>query len=90
MWRFESPLPKKEPLSSHVNWLLEACRGKEAVIRELASALNVELFCGFSSGNGQGSFSLENELLSRISGLGLSLVLDLYPPGAEMCGEIEE
>lgn len=38
------------------------------------------LFLGFSSGNGQGGFTLPASLLTRIAALGLDLSLDLYLP----------
>ena len=40
----------------------------------------VALFCGFSSGNGQGGFTLNPELLARLAVFGVELSLDLYPP----------
>jgi hypothetical protein len=38
------------------------------------------LFCGFSSGNGQGGFTLDSDTLTRIAKLGIPLIVDLYPP----------
>jgi hypothetical protein len=51
-------------------------------IRDLTSEPGVggELFLRFSSGNGQGGFTLPADLLTRISRIGLNLSLDLYPP----------
>ena len=42
--------------------------------------VDVELFCGFSSGNGQGGDTLRPETLKLLVDAGLSLTLDLYPP----------
>lgn len=42
--------------------------------------VDVELFCGFSSGNGQGGDTLRPETLKLLVDSGLSLTLDLYPP----------
>ena len=42
--------------------------------------VRAELFLGFSSGNGQGGFTLPASLLARIAALGLDVTLDLYPP----------
>src|SRR5437867_4489195 len=51
-------------------------------LRELAAqpGVTAELFLGFSSGNGQGGFTLPVSLLTRIASLGLDVTLDLYPP----------
>jgi hypothetical protein len=45
--------------------------------------VTAELFLGFSSGNGQGGFTLPASLLTRVVALGLDLTLDLYPPTAD-------
>jgi hypothetical protein len=42
--------------------------------------VDVELFCGFGSGNGQGGDTLRPETLKLLVDTGLSLTLDLYPP----------
>ena len=51
-------------------------------VRELVGRPGVtgELWLGFSSGNGQGGFTLPAALLNRIARLGLDVTLDLYPP----------
>jgi len=51
-------------------------------VRELAArpGVTAELSLGFSSGNGQGGFTLPSALLTRITSLGLDVTLDLYPP----------
>src|SRR2546422_1689709 len=56
--------------------------GRGETVRELAArpGVTAELYLGFSSGNGQGGFTLPAPLLTRITGLGLDVTLDLYPP----------
>ena len=56
--------------------------GRGHAVRELAArpGVTAELFLGFSSGNGQGGFTLPAPLLTRITDLGLDVTLDLYPP----------
>jgi len=56
--------------------------GRGRAVRELAArpGVTAEVFLGFSSGNGQGGFTLSASLLTRITSLGLNVTLDLYPP----------
>ena len=70
------------PFCDQLTELVTRLEERSDSIRALTSAPGVggELFLGFSSGNGQGGFTLPVELLTRISALGLDLSLDLYPP----------
>jgi hypothetical protein len=80
-WLLTSPLKPDRNLMEHVRWLLEKIEPKADIIKALSSdCTGIRFFCGFSSGNGQGGFVLEADTLSRISRLGLNIVLDLYPP----------
>jgi len=49
------------------------------MVAALAEAV-LHFWCGFSSGNGQGGFSISPGLLQRLARLGVEVVLDLYPP----------
>jgi hypothetical protein len=86
-WRLESPLSTCSDMVDHLKWLLDSVDPKRDVIRELFKKYNVDLFCGFSSGNGQGGFTLDSVTLARLAGLGVPLVLDLYPPGPMESGD---
>jgi|GEM_PF-1610545 len=54
-------------------------------LRELCNQEGViaELFCGFSSGNGQGGDTISSGTLKRIADTGLDLSWDLYPPSLD-------
>jgi hypothetical protein len=74
-----SGLPDTSPLEEHLRVLSERIEPYIDRVRSLGEGVDVDLFCGFTSGIGQGSFSLSPELLHRLSGLGLELIFDLYP-----------
>jgi hypothetical protein len=78
-WILESGLDESEPLNLHINKLLLSIESKVERFKELMSVCDIEIFCGFSSENGQGGFVLDAELLKRMSIIPLDLVLDLYP-----------
>lgn len=78
-WILESGLDESEPLNLHINKLLLLIESKVERFKELISVCDIEIFCGFSSENGQGGFVLDAELLKRLNIIPLDLVLDLYP-----------
>ncbi|MCU1486618.1 MAG: hypothetical protein JWN67_3364 [Actinomycetia bacterium] len=63
---------------------LEAVLGRLEPLRETLTAWaqqgDLDLCLGFSSGNGQGGFGVDNAMLRRLSELPVDLTLDLYPP----------
>jgi len=78
-WILESGLDESEPLKLHISELLLLIESKVERFKELMSVCDIEIFCGFSSENGQGGFVLDAALLKRIGLIPLDLVLDLYP-----------
>jgi len=79
-WLLASPLAKKRGLDEHIRWLLERLDDKVEIVRELGRKYRIDIFCGFSSGSGQGGFTLDGATLERLAKLGVPLALDLYPP----------
>ena len=49
-------------------------------LERLAQDCTLEITCGFSSGNGQGGFAIDHDVLSKIAQARLGLLIDLYPP----------
>lgn len=82
-WSLQSPLSDDRAFSEQVTSLLDALDPRIEVIRVLSEKCRIDLFCGFSSGSGQGGFSLDVALLERLCKFGVPLVLDLYPPNNE-------
>ena len=76
-----SGLAGATPLEDHLAALVGKLERVAPAVRALAGRASVDLFCGFSSGNGQGGFTLGPELLARLAALGLEVSFDLYPPG---------
>jgi hypothetical protein len=79
-WLLKCPLSDGLPLTEHLKWLLDVVEPKFSSISAAAEDSTMMLLCGFSSGNGQGGFTLDSKTLQRIAGLGVSLSVDLYPP----------
>jgi hypothetical protein len=79
-WILSSPLDKSENLAKHLKWLLDRLEPKAVAVRALWEKYRVDIFCGFSSGSGQGGFALYPETLARLAKLGIPVGFDLYPP----------
>ena len=80
--RIESSLPTSDPLQRHLEALCDLIEPVAQKLAAIADQCEYDIFCGFSSGNGQGGFTLSPELLNRLAALKIELVVDLYPPTA--------
>ncbi len=76
----DSGLSEREPLERHISELLSLIEPVQGRLSMLRGAAEADLFCFFSSENGQGGFVLPPEVMGRLSSLGLELIVDLYPP----------
>lgn len=65
-------------VDAHARFLEE----RAAVLDELGSALEIDVYCGLYTAS-RGTFVLPAPLLARLGALRRPLVLDLYPPGSE-------
>lgn len=83
VWIRRSGLDSDSGLEEHVAALVRLVDGCREELTRLAADCDLELYLGFGSDNGQGGCVLPARLLAEIGGLGLDLVLDLYPPASE-------
>ncbi|WP_196054885.1 DUF4279 domain-containing protein [Nocardia aurantiaca] len=81
-WIRRSGLANDSDLADHVRVLVGLLDGCREELARLSVDCQAELFLGFGSENGQGGCALPADLLADVAGLGLDIVLDLYPPGA--------
>lgn len=79
-YSIQSMSDSREPMEKHIDEIITQLEQRIANVRSLEGKAEMFLFCGYSSGNGQGGCSLSPEMLARLSQLGLELCLDLYPP----------
>lgn len=80
LWCLESQLSDDRDPVDHLHWLLNLLEPKAALLQDLSGKFHLDFFCGFSSANGQGGFTLDPATLQRIARLGIPFTLDLYPP----------
>jgi len=80
IWLLESGLKESESLELHIQQLISFIKEKQGAFKKLKLDCEIEIMCSFSSGNGQGGFTLNHELLQELTESGIDLVVNLYPP----------
>ena len=80
LWLLNSPLSDQNGMAEHIRYFLDLLEPRVYVLEALTATCEIDLFCGFSSGNGQGGFVLDPHTLSRLAALKVPIVFDLYPP----------
>lgn len=79
-WSLSSSMETSDSLESHIAELVSFIESNRAVIEQLRPHCVIDLFCSFSSDNGQGGITLKSDLLTRLAVLRIDLIIDLYPP----------
>lgn len=80
LWILESDMDSSQALDCHIEKLSGIIEKRIESFKALLSKCKIEIYCGFSSGNGQGGFVINSDLMKRLTLLPLDIVLDLYPP----------
>lgn len=82
LWSYREGSSSEIGFDQQIQSLFERLGHRVSELQRLSATegVEVELFCGFSSGNGQGGDTLRPETLKLLVDSGLSLTLDLYPP----------
>jgi hypothetical protein len=86
-WSFDCPIAAEHNPVEHLEWLLDLLEPRAAILKEISARFRVEIWCGFSSENGQGGFTMVASTLKRIANLEIPMTLDLYPPQVEELSE---
>jgi hypothetical protein len=72
-WEMTAPVTKDRPMEDHLAWLRSRLLPRGFVLRDIKTALSVDLFCEYRSNHGQGGFSLPPEALAWLVELGIGL-----------------
>jgi hypothetical protein len=81
VWLYQSPLPDTSDLHAHLEHLVNLLESRVQEMGGIRDRLrSVDIFCMFSSENGQGSAELSSGLIRRLGECGVDLIIDLYPP----------
>ena len=78
LWVLDSNL-KSAQLEEHIRHLAEFVEQHLPALKAISQSCEIDVFCGFSSESGQGTITIDANLIQRLSILPLDLVFDLYP-----------
>lgn len=78
MWLLESEADPDEPLSAHLEWLLDELDGRLGALAGLTGDYEVDVWCSVEATNGQGQLTFTPELTTRLAGLPCPFSVDLY------------
>jgi len=79
LWIYESPIESHRCLSDHIEAVIEPIESNTQGFRTVKDGISsVQVFCMFSSENGQGSIEISPHLLGRLAALKVEIIIDLY------------
>ncbi|HEY1662884.1 MAG TPA: DUF4279 domain-containing protein [Verrucomicrobiae bacterium] len=79
MWLYKVPVPREQPLESHIMALWDAVRLHIPYLRDLKRKFQVDVFCGYRSNSGTAGFQVGHRCLGLFSKLevpfGVSVII---------------
>ena len=72
-WEITAPVIRDRPLEDHLAWLKARLIPRGSVLRDIKTALSVDVFCQYRSNHNLGGFSLPPEALQWLTELGIGL-----------------
>ena len=72
-WEITAPVTRDRPLEDHLAWLKARLIPRGSVLRDIKTALSVDVFCQYRSNHSLGGFSLPPEALQWLTELGIGL-----------------
>jgi hypothetical protein len=78
LWSLSADLPATSTLEDQIDWLLNFLDAHLRELEILRPDCSLDLFCFYSSENGQGSIELSSATMKRLGNLGVDLIVDLY------------
>ncbi|MBI1747960.1 MAG: DUF4279 domain-containing protein [Acidobacteria bacterium] len=85
LWILDSGLDNSQPIEQHIIKLVWYIESKSSVLQTLLSSCEIDLFCGYSSGSSQGGFTLEADIISRLSIIPIPIILRV--PSCPLAGQ---
>ncbi len=78
LWALDGAVPNSADLTERIAWLADFLEQRRKAISRLKADCDIDIFCSFTSYNGQGSIELPNSILTRLGRSGVDLAFDLY------------
>lgn len=78
VWMLESWAESSLPLEVHILQLVEFLEQRSPLVKRLIDSCDVDIFCQYSSANGQGGFTLEANVMKRLTAIPVDIIFDIY------------
>jgi hypothetical protein len=78
LWRYDFPSDEKVLFTEQLQILVNEILTKKECFYKIQGKCEVDIFCGYTTYNGQGGFTLESKLMGELSALGIDLSIDFY------------
>jgi hypothetical protein len=78
MCLYESKLPDTEPMEAHLEKILLFIEKKMQQLKLLQQNCDIDIFCMYSTSNGQGGITVTKEVLQRLVQFPIDVTFDLY------------
>jgi len=78
LWTLESRETESISLEAHILWLADFIEQSLPALKSLLTDCEIDIFCGYSSLTGQGGFTLDAEVMKRLSEIPIDITFDIY------------
>lgn len=78
LWSLDSWAEPRQPLEIHIQQLIDFLEQRLPEIKRLISDCDIDIFCMYSSENGQGGFTLAADVMKRLAAIPVDIVFDIY------------
>ena len=78
VWTLDSPLDHSESVESHLEHLLGFAEAKAGKLRSLAAECDFAIYVSFITGDHQGGFTLDEQMLKRLAELNIRLEVSSF------------
>ena len=78
LWIYDLPIDKKECFEEQIDKLVDMILEKKTKFQEILNECDLDIFCGYTTYNGQGGFALRHGLMQELSLLKIDLLVDFY------------
>lgn len=77
MWALTAPIPKSEPLDSHLRWMSSQLEPRHNFIIALKDKADIYVYCGYTTDKEQSEFSISPEAMAIFGKLGISMDISI-------------
>lgn len=78
LWLLLFDVPEERPLEEHIDALLSFAEKRQSQLSRLSSVCDIEVYCSYSTFNGQGGFVFDHVLAKRMALTGMDFIFDLF------------